>query len=266
MVSNAGEIRQASTLLLVRDTDDGLEVFMLMRHLRSDFAGGAYVFPGGKVDATDIGWGQHPLITGLDEKTANQKLALDEGGIAYWIAAVRECFEEAGVLMAYDSQGELLDLSAADAHEKFSLLRDKVHKDPDTLANICEQEQLTLALDKIYYFSHWITPEGAPKRYDTRFFLAVAPPQQIGHHDQHETVDHRWIQPQQALHECEQGKFTMIFPTIKNLQEIAQYDTTETLIEAVKAKSSFPAILPKLVRGEDGQVQLLIPGDTGYPQ
>ncbi len=264
MISNPAEVRQASTLLLVRDTDGGLEVFMLMRHLRSDFAGGAYVFPGGKVDATDAAWKQHPWITGLDDHTANEKLALDKGGLAYWIAAVRECFEEAGVLMAYDSRSELLDLSASAAQEKFSLLRDKVHKDPHTLANICEQEQLTLALDKIHYFSHWITPEGAPKRYDTRFFVAVAPPQQIGHHDENETVDHRWIQPQQALDECEQGKFTMIFPTIKNLQEIAQYTTTESLIDAVKTKNSFPAILPKLVRGEDGQVQLLIPGDAGY--
>src|SRR5262249_8592097 len=161
----------------------GLEVFMLRRNLQSDFVGGAYVFPGGAVDPHDRHENLEPVCTGRSDANASDQLGIDEGGLAFWVAAIRECFEEAGVLLAYDRHRNVVRFNDdPDREARFQLHRRAVDAGERRLVDICEEEALFLAVDTMYSFSHWITREGAPRRYDTRFFVARAPDGQVPLH------------------------------------------------------------------------------------
>jgi 8-oxo-dGTP pyrophosphatase MutT (NUDIX family) len=173
-------LRDAATVLIVRDGLDGLdglEVFMLKRNLNSDFVGGAYVFPGGAVDDHDRHLDLEPVCDGRSDADASRRLGVGGGGLAFWIAAIRESFEEAGVLLARDGDG-YVDLDAAHGLERWARLRDQVDTGQLKIVDLCQAEGLRLAVGDMHYFGHWITPEGAPRRYDTRFFLTAAPPNQ----------------------------------------------------------------------------------------
>jgi hypothetical protein len=126
-------------------------------------------------------------------------------------------------------------------------------------------EQLRLAADRVHYFSHWITPEGAPKRYDTRFFVAALPPGQVPVHDEHETVDTVWVRPAEALARAEAGEFDVIFPTMKNLQAISRFATSGDLLAAAAAVERVPTVLPRVVADHRG-LRILLPGDPGYDE
>ncbi|HUP87275.1 MAG TPA: NUDIX domain-containing protein [Acidimicrobiales bacterium] len=261
-------VRDAATVMLVRDAhgSGGMEVFMLRRNLNSDFVGGAYVFPGGAVDEADRHADLERICEGRTDAAASEQLGIDGGGLAFWVAAVRECFEEAGVLLAVPGGGETDDvISFADATtaERFNRHRHAVDHGERRLIEICEEEGLRLDVDRIHYFSHWITPEGPPRRYDTRFFVAAAPPEQVPLHDDRETIANLWVRPQDALDRHAAGELDLIFPTIRNLMAIGRFDRSADLLAHARTISEVPAILPRIVHDEGG-TRILLPDDPGY--
>jgi len=260
------QLREAATVMLVRDDAAGeLEVFMLRRNLNSDFVGGAFVFPGGAVDPADRHADLEAICEGRTDADASTILNLDppEGGLAYWVAAIRESFEEAGVLLAYDRDGTIVDLRDSEEEARFSVHRKSVDTGERRLIEICAEEGLRLAVDGIHYWSHWITPVGPPRRYDTRFFIAAAPVGQSPLHDDRETIANAWISPAEALASHERGEFDMILPTIKNLEALARFGTAAEALAAAASIESVPAILPRIVQDADG-MRIMLPGDPGY--
>jgi len=267
------EARDAATIMLVRDADgpDGpaLEVCMLRRHLDSDFVGGAYVFPGGKVDDADRTSGAEDACVGRSDAVASDMLGTPGGGLAFWVAALRECFEEAGVLLAYSQGvgpgGALVDVSDPGVRRRLAARRLELNAGTVGFLEACRSEGLRLAVDRVHYFSHWITPEPAPKRYDTRFFVTALPPGQIPIHDDHETTDTVWVRPAEALARAAAGEFDIIFPTIKNLEAISRFTTSVELLAAAAAVERVPTVLPRVVADERG-FRILLPGDPGYDE
>lgn len=257
-------VRDAATVMLVRDGAGGMEVFMLRRNLNSDFVGGAYVFPGGAVDEADRHADLEAICRGLSDDVASARLNIDRGGLAFWVAAVRECFEEAGVLLAVDREsGEVLSFADPEIAKRFNGHRTHVDSGQRRLLEVCEMEHLLVAADSIQYFAHWITPEGPPRRYDTRFFVAAAPPEQHPLHDDRETIANIWVRPADALGMHRAGELDMIFPTIKNLEAISRFDRSADLLAAAQAIGEVPAIQPRIVQ-EQGGTRILLPGDPGF--
>jgi 8-oxo-dGTP pyrophosphatase MutT (NUDIX family) len=270
-------VRDAATVMLVRDAprgargpDDpgGLEVFMLRRNLRSDFVGGAYVFPGGGVDDHDRFSDLEPVCEGRTDAEASAQLGIDSGGLAFWVAAVRESFEEAGVLLAYDGahagHDGLIRFDDPATIERYAGHRRAVDAGQRRLVEVCQAEGLRLAVGTMYYFSHWITPEGPTRRYDTRFFVARAPDAQVPLHDDREVIANLWVRPSEALEAHRAGQFEMIFPTVRSLIAIERFATADQLMAAAAAIAEVPAILPRIVEDEGGGVRIVLPGDPGY--
>lgn len=250
----------AATVTLVRDSLSGPEVLMMQRNLKSKFVPGAYIFPGGALDAEDDAPALQALCAGVADAEANRMLGIPGGGLAYWAAAIRESFEEAGVLVAYDGEKRVIALDDPAQAEKFRRHRHVLNAGERSFIDIMREEGLTLAADQLVYFSHWITPVSAPRRYDTRFFIAAAPPAQEPLHDNHETISHLWVRPAEALDRYRNNQFTMRLPTIRTLEELAAYDSVSTLLHAMRHKKDIDSHLPRLNR--DGHY--LVPGDAGY--
>jgi 8-oxo-dGTP pyrophosphatase MutT (NUDIX family) len=258
-------LRDAATVMLVRDAADGVEVFMLRRNLNSDFVGGAYVFPGGAVDDHDRHEDLDRVCRGRTDAEASRQLDIGRGGLAYWVAAIRESFEEAGVLLAYDEAGDVIRLDEPGTKERFVEHRRAVDTGQRRLVDVCEEEDLQLAVDHMYYFSHWITPEGAPRRYDTRFFVARAPEAQEPLHDDREVIANVWIRPSVALDRHRAGEFDLIFPTVRSLQTLERFATADDVLAAAEVIESVPTILPRLVE-DSGGYRIVLPGDAGYDE
>ncbi len=266
-------IRDAATVMLVRDGNDGLEVFMVRRHLQSDFVGGAYVFPGGAVDPADRADPELDAVcVGRSDAQASAELGIDDDGLAYWVAAIRESFEEAGVLLALDGD-DFVSLADDAVAERFAEHRRRVDAGEERLVEVCEQEGLVLAVGELHYFSHWITPKGPTRRYDTRFFVCRAPDEQVPLHDDAETIASVWIRPAEALERHSRGELELILPTIRNLEAIGRFDTSAELLDATRVRSGteVPTMLPVIVEvpEEDARlggagVRILLPGDEGY--
>ena len=238
--------------MLVRDTPGGagrpLEVLMVRRNLQSDFVGGVYIFPGGALDAADAGADALARCAGRTEADARAILGLGSGALAYWVAVLRESFEEAGVLLAYGPDGELLSFADPEIRARLEEHRRALNAGEREFIDVCGQEGLVLATDRVHYFAHWITPEGAPRRYDTRFFVALAPPGQEPTHDDRELIDTVWLSPDEALRRHRQGGFELILPTIANLRAIARFpDTAELLAAAALASDASPVMEPHIV-------------------
>ncbi len=261
-------IRAAATVMLVRDHPiNGLEVFMLQRTLAAVFAKGMYVFPGGRVDANDNEEQLEAICDGLDDEEASALLGIPNGGLSYWVAAIRECFEEAGVLLARPtSSNELIRFDTDTAlQNRFNVARHEIHDGKMSLVELCTTENLRLVTDNIHYVSHWITPLGEPRRFDTRFFIARAPEAQEPLHDDNETIASLWVSPIEALDRHARGDLAMIPPTTSNLQFLAPHGTTTDALNAAKKIGTPTAILPKLKTDADGKViGIAMPGDADY--
>jgi 8-oxo-dGTP pyrophosphatase MutT (NUDIX family) len=253
--------------MVVRDGDHSdapLEVLMVRRNLRSDFVGGAYVFPGGAVDPADGGRVAEVLCPTRSDAHASGTLGVGSGGLAYWVAAIRECFEEAGLLLAREgSGGPMVSFADPTRAERFAALRREINSRRCSFADVCQAERITLAVDCLHYFAHWITPEGSPRRYDTRFFVAPAPLGQTPAHDAAETICDVWIRPGDALAQHRAGVKELILPTIRSLQAISRFPTSGQLIQAAATIERVPAVVPRMVADETG-ARLLLPGDPGY--
>jgi 8-oxo-dGTP pyrophosphatase MutT (NUDIX family) len=269
-------IRDAATVMLVRDAlDEGggpsIEVCMLRRNLASEFVAGAYVFPGGAVDPDDRGPEAERLCRGLTDSQASAVLGLDSGGLAFWVAVVRECFEEAGVLVVRNrsdadaGRGAFLDTSEPAVAARFAGHRDAVNAGTARLLDICRDEDLVLAADTVHYVSRWVTPELAPRRYDTRFFVTVAPPGQVARHDDAETIASIWVRPADALARAGAGEIQLLPPTVANLASIEPFRSTGEVMAWAAAITEVVTVLPIVVIDNDGY-RVLRPGDEGYEQ
>ena len=256
-------LRDAATVLILRDGAEGLEVFMLRRNLNSDFVGGAYVFPGGAVDPEDREADLEPICVGRTDADASRRLGIASGGLAYWVAAIRESFEEAGVLLAYDADGSIVDLDATAGVERWAAHRAAVDDGSLRLVDLCGTEGLRLAVDGMHYFGHWITPEGAPRRYDTRFFLAAAPENQTPLHDDHEVIANEWLRPADGIARARSGELTMMPPTLASLRAIARFATAAEALAAATEITDVPTILPRVI-SVDGGMRIVMPGDPDY--
>jgi 8-oxo-dGTP pyrophosphatase MutT (NUDIX family) len=256
--------------MLVRDAPqpdsegNSLEVLMVRRNLQSDFVGGAFVFPGGAVDPLDGGAEAEAACYGRSDAEASTLLGVDSGGLAYWVAALRESFEEAGLLLADRPDGPPLLAGEPEEEARFVAERAAVNAGTRRFLDLCRDERLRLLVGEVHYFAHWIAPRGAPRRFDTRFFVAAAPSGQQAAHDAGETIADTWISPSRALEGHREGAFDLIFPTIRNLQAINRFPTSGELLEAAaRASGSVPTIEPRVVADGEG-VRILLPGDEGY--
>jgi len=255
--------RPAATVITLRDAPEGYEILMLRRNLNSDFVGGAYVFPGGAVDAADADASGERLALGLSDAAASRRLGLPQGGLAYYIACLRELFEEAGLLLACDREGTPVHFGDEESVRRMARSRREVNDGSLGFVAMMEREELLLDLRGLQYVAHWITPVGPPRRFDTRFFVALAPEGQVATHDAGETVADQWIRPKVALDARRRGELDMIFPTVRNLEAIADFTTSAQVLDFARSLTTIPCIEPRMVT-TNGVVSILMPGDEGY--
>jgi 8-oxo-dGTP pyrophosphatase MutT (NUDIX family) len=234
------EPKPAATVVLLRDSNHGVEVLLLKRHRSSGFVPGAYVFPGGRIDEHDA-----------DLRLIEGAAVPARGAVAahFWFGAVREVFEETGVLLAHTAKGTWVsDASSSDTIEQWRL---KLMTNQARLIDMVAAEKLRIVLDDVVYFAHWITPKAEPRRYDTRFFAAALPPGRAIRPDEREMVDAIWITPARALERFTDGKLPMVFPTVRTLQDLRAFASAEEALEELQQRDVEP-VLPRLVRTETG--------------
>lgn len=237
--------------MLVRDAPGGVEVFLMQRRAAGVF-GGLHVFPGGKLDSGDAeaGWAQRS--TGPGDAEASRILGVTRGGLAYWVACIRECFEEAGVLLADEGADALLEWRGAAQRARFADWRARLNgREPGVFRNMCEAEGLRLATQRLAYVAHWITPQDQKSRFSTRFFVARAPAAQSAIHDGRETVGSRWMRPEDALAGFRRGELALISPTFRNLEAICGYPSADALLEDKRRlpRATGQAIRPRTAPG-----------------
>ena len=260
-------VKPAATVLLVRDADaGGVEVFMLRRTFNAAFASGMFVFPGGKVDDVDGVDEIAELCDGLTDSHASALLGIASGGLAYWVACIRECFEEAGVLLArHESTGDVVRFDDDATAIRFEEERENIHDGSVALLDLCKREGLRLTTDDIHYVSHWITPMGEKRRFDTRFFIARAPQAQEPLHDDGETIESFWISPQEAIERAHEKDLMLMPPTKANIEFLLPFKTADEVLEAAAQVGMPQTILPKLKIDSDGRVVgIAMPGDPEY--
>lgn len=273
MIAEVGQVpvRPAATVMLVRDRlaagdgghtgrssgdggdssdESGIEVLMVRRAAGAVFAAGMYVFPGGRVETADGDDDVARFVTGLDDAAACALLGVEAGGLAHWVAAIRECFEETGVLLASGGDGDEPDRLAAD--------RRAVHAGELSMAELCRRHGLVLDAGALRYVAHWVTPAGeTSRRFDTRFFLAAAPPGQDGAHDEIELVDSRWVSPSAALAAAARGELMMMPPTISNLELVAGCSGVVEALQRAADRGRPRRIEPTIRRQPDGSIVIV---------
>lgn len=245
--------RIAATLMLARDSADGIEVFMVVRHHEIEFASGALVFPGGSASAKDTDPRWRRLADGLESVTDEM--------LNVMAAAAREAFEECGVLFAREvTGGPLVDGVRAEALG--AKYRQAIEAGRISFPEMIASENLIVAFDRLVHFAHWITPAHMPKRFDTHFFLAEAPLDHILRHDGRESVDSVWVTPSQACLDADQERRTVLFPTRLNLEKVGRARTVSEALEAART-SQVVTVRPEATTVEGGRL-LRIPVQAGY--
>ncbi len=220
--------RPAATLLLLRDGSLGPEAFMLQRTQSAAFLAGAHVFPGGAVDKSDRDLRVLRRVAGITDADASRRLGQDAGGLAYWVAAMRECFEETGILIAEGEDG--LPLEGARVAD-LARYRSALHAGKLAFAEFLETERLVLRGHDLAYFGHWVTAPGRSRRFDTRFFLALAPADQAGSHDGIELIDSLWLRPQDAIDLEARGDLQLVFATKNTLADLTRFARAKDALE-----------------------------------
>ena len=242
----------AATLLMLRDAPT-MQVFMAVRHHQIDFASGALVFPGGKVTDDDR------------RETWSDRLDGDLGELTpAGIAAVRETFEESGLLLCRpaDGRGAGAPLAGVAVAEALAPHRGAVDRGEQSFLDLVTKAGLVVALDRLVPFAHWITPEFMPKRFDTHFFLARAPRGQIAAHDGREVTDSEWLAPAAALDRARDGQATILFPTRLNLELLAGTEDVDATLAVAQSRTIVP-VMP-VIEQRDGEDWLTIREDAGY--
>ncbi|MBO9649379.1 MAG: NUDIX domain-containing protein [Variovorax sp.] len=254
-------VRTAATLIVLRDGTAGMEVLMLRRaEKEADQNSGAAVFPGGTVDANDRAL--HALCAGVDDVAASSRLAIPANGLDYYAAAVRECFEEAGLLFATGPDGRLVALDDLPSAEVDGL-RETVEEGGDAMLRLCERHGWRLAVDQLAYFSHWLTPPGMPRRFDTRFFVALAPTAQSARPDGRETVEHLWLRPAEALDTARGLRLMNVQRRI--LEQLATFGTALDCMEHARGLNEVRLVMPRLAEGPGGR-RPVNPGEPAYEE
>lgn len=250
------EPRLSATILLLRDAPD-LQVLLVKRHYEIDFAAGALVFPGGKANEEDSDAAWAALCDGRFDTVER----------AARISAIREAFEEAGILLARPAgaRGTDAPLVGQDVTSKLDQYRGPVDRREVSFLELMREHGLVLALDTLVHFGHWITPTMMPKRFDTHFYLAPTPPNQVAEQDGRETTEAVWLGAQQALDMEAAGEATIIFPTRMNLGKLAEVSSTAEAIERFSAETVI-SVLPVIGKDDDGRACLHIPKEAGYIQ
>ncbi len=245
--------RPAATIVLTRPGPGALEVLLLKRSRSAGFVPGAYVFPGGRVDREDASDALLARVDGLSPADASARLALDDRAdppaVAYYLAAIREAFEETGILVGHRADGSPAPNAAG--HAETLQCRGDLLADDSSLSEVLDRLGCRLDGEKVEYIAHWITPKVEPRRYDTRFFLAAVPEGTQPEVHTAEISDSVWTTPQAALDGNAEGSFPMIFPTIKTLEDLSVFATPSDALEAYQSRS-VRTILPTLVRIQGG--------------
>jgi 8-oxo-dGTP pyrophosphatase MutT (NUDIX family) len=247
--------RLSAAIMLLRPgvAEGGLEVFMVRRHIQSDFAPDVFVFPGGSVNDGDR---EAEVTAGVcvPLDASNTETAL---GAGLRVAAIREMFEEAGVLLAIDDSGPMMiDPRRA---QRLDSYRKLLQVGEISIAEIAAAEDIVLATDALIPCAHWITPEALPKRFDTYFFLALLPDGQSASHDERETTQGMWVQPATALTAYDDGQFPLVFATIHQLRELAAHSSPTAALDAWRGRTP-PTIMPRIIE-RSGQQVILMPGE-----
>ena len=239
--------------MLVRDGSDGIEIFMVVRDRPMDGAMGAVVFPGGKVDEED----RHP------ESWSHLVAPQPQPELPYWMAAMRETFEEAGVVIARPTGMTTGDLGGARARDMVAKHRDNLLDRKVTFAEIIRSEGLVPALDHMVHFAHWQTPFGLPKRFDTHFFLVSAPEGQEPIHDGREMVDCFWTPPSRIVEEANSGKRTLVPATRLNLELLSESRSVDEAMARARSRKVM-MVRPERFKDENGKWAVRIPSEAGY--
>lgn len=252
-MSDFASARPSSTVALVRPGANEPELFMVRRHAESSF-GAAYAFPGGVVDPEDRR--VHEFCTGLSTFDADANLGVKGSGLDYYSAAIRELFEESGVLLAdVDKVAEGLQVA-----------RDALNDGSDNWDDFVRRNTLMLDCASLHYISHWVTPPSQPKRYSTRFFLAALPDGQAATHCGGELTESQWATAHATLVAGREGRIRLHYPTIKTLESIARHKTYDALMEWAETCADWgvTTMLPMIVE-RDGEPAVALPGELDYP-
>lgn len=238
--------RAAATIVLLRDGEGGMEVLLMRRSRKAGFVPGAYVFPGGRVDNSDALPGLVSLLDDLDTDTARDRLEHDGDppAIAYYLAALREAFEETGIMVGLRADGSAPPTAAEDS--AIDEIRDALMGDRLSFEEAIARMECRIAGEAIEYIAHWITPEPEPRRYDTRFFAAKVRPGATAIVDPREMTDALWLSPREALGRLDRGELPMVFPTIKTIEALSRYESADDALEGYGAEP-VRTILPTLV-------------------
>jgi 8-oxo-dGTP pyrophosphatase MutT (NUDIX family) len=265
ITTGAPEPADSATVIVLREPSPGAcEVLLVERHASSRTLAGAHVFPGGLVDTADSAPDLLAASPYLAPAIAAARLGEDlapAAALAFWIAAIRELFEETGILLA-TAEDTSLDFRDAALAARFRGHRMALLMGESSFAELLERERLRLATDRLEYFSRWITPVNAPRRYDARFFVTELPPGQEPVHDDRETASVTWFAPATALERARAGAITLAPPTVRTLEDLCNLGSTARIIEAARARL-FPPVLPKVV-DLAGRMTILYPGDAAY--
>lgn len=259
--------QDSATVVLLREGTGGPFEFLLMRRRRDQsFMGGAFVFPGGSLEEADSAQDLRECCGGFGGDDARQLLQEPDlsgaKALGLFMAAIRETFEEAGVLLACGASGGTVELTDPEQAARFAVHRVALHDGRLTLAELARHEGIRYAPDRLVAYSHWITPEAEPRRFDTRFFLARVPEGQRPTHDPMELTESRWMTPGEALAEQAAGRIVLMPPTLKTVEELRDFPGIEALLEAARSRK-IETILTEAFRSEKGY-GVLLPSDPEY--
>ena len=250
--------RPAATIVVIREQNEALEILMLRRSADVAAASGAYVFPGGGVDDVDAEVVARRLVSGRDDASADRRLDLDRGALTYYCAALRELFEEAGILLVVDARGERVELRAPE----LVAWREELAGSRVAWSDLLAREGLRLAVGELHYMAHWVTPVTRPRQYDTRFFVARAPAGQLARADGVETIEHVWVTADEALRRLGAAEWHMLVPTVHTLSALAPMRRVEEVLRHF-ATSPVRRTQPREIE-RDGRLVVVIPGEEGY--
>jgi len=253
--------RPAATVVVMRDSAAGPEVFLVRRHEDTAFMGGAHVFPGGRVDAAD--GGDDSWCDGITHAVRQLDGLPSADAIAYHVAAARELFEEAGVLLARRAGGDFVSLAGTEDHERFKQDRSNVHGGKTSLRAVMAREGLRLALDALVLFAHWVTPPIDTRQFDTRFFMTRVPAHQTPAHDETETTHSAWVRPKDAIAQAINGDVVLPPPTWTTMRELEPFASVEGALAWARGRRIVRR-MPTMLE-EEGRRMLVLPGDPRHP-
>jgi 8-oxo-dGTP pyrophosphatase MutT (NUDIX family) len=233
----------AATLIIARPGARVPEILLLKRSAAARFMPNAYVFPGGAVDEADASEEIYRLCTGVTDVAASEGLNLPRDGLRFLVAAVREAFEECGLLYAYDCSGRIVSFEQVDV-ALLDRQRTQLQQGGAGLARLCTAHAWRLAVDQLVYFAHWITPVNLPRRFDTRFFIARSPEHQVASLVSAEMSDICWIGAREALAQHAEGQLQLMHATRTLLGEIAPFDAIDTLLDYAGRPRKILPVLP----------------------